>query len=120
MLMLDLFQNWHDQKDYAKGDVIFRERDPADFMYVVVDGEVELYKKDEPLGAELPGGIIGEMALINNSIRSATAKAIVPSRLARIDRDQFREVIVKNPDCALHVMSVLANRLKVANMLLHG
>lgn len=120
MLMLELFGEWRDQVEFAKGEIIFSERDPADAMYVVVKGEVELYKGDEPLGAELPGGIIGEMALISNSIRSATAKAIVPSTLSRINVDQFREVIVKNPDCALHVMSVLANRLKVANMLLHG
>ena len=120
MFMLELFGDWQDQIEYAKGDLIFQERDPADAMYVVIEGEVELFKGDEPLGAERAGGIVGEMALISNSIRSATARVIEPSRLARISRDQFRDVIVKNPDAALHVMAVLANRLKVANMLLHG
>jgi len=87
-------------------------------MFVVTKGEVEVSLKGEPLGAELPGGILGEMAMINAKFRSASATAIRKSRLARISRDQFREVIVKNPDCALHVMAVLANRLRMANMLL--
>lgn len=120
MLMMELFGDWPDQVEYAKGEVIFKEMEPADCMYVVTKGEVEVTLKGEPLGAELPGGIIGEMALINSSARSATAVAIQPSTLARISRDQFREVIIKSPDCALHVMAVLANRLRVANMLLAG
>jgi CRP-like cAMP-binding protein len=120
MLMMELFGDWDDQVEYPKGAVIFREQDPADVMYVVIKGEVEVLLKDEPLGAELPGGIIGEMAMINAKYRSATAIAIRPTTLARINRDQFREMIVKNPDCALHVMAVLANRLRVANMLLAG
>ncbi|NND44401.1 MAG: cyclic nucleotide-binding domain-containing protein [Xanthomonadales bacterium] len=120
MLMMELFGDWPDQVEYEKGDVIFNEQDPADCMYVVTEGEVEVSLKGEPLGAELPGGIIGEMAMINAKYRSATAVAIQPSTLARINREQFREMIIKSPDCALHVMAVLANRLRVANMLLAG
>ena len=120
MLMLEIFSDWPDQVEYPKKAVIFNETEPADVMYVVLKGEVEVVLKGEPLGAELPGGLIGEMALINANYRSATAVAIKKSTLARITKDQFREVIIKNPDCALHVMSVLANRLRVANMLLTG
>lgn len=120
MLMLEIFGDWEDQVEFKKGEVIFHEQDPVDFMYVVTSGEVEVLLNDEPLGAELPGGLIGEMAMINARYRSATAVAIKKSTLARITRDQFREVIVKNPDCALHVMAVLANRLRVANTLLTG
>lgn len=120
MLMMELFGDWPDQVEYKKGEVIFNEQEPADFMYVITRGEVEVTLKGEPLGAELPGGIIGEMAMINDKRRSATAVAIQPSTLARINRDQFREMIIKSPDCALHVMAVLANRLRVANMLLAG
>jgi CRP/FNR family cyclic AMP-dependent transcriptional regulator len=120
MLMLDLFKDWEDKLEFKKGEVVFNETEPADDMYVVLKGEVEVSLKDEPLGAELPGGIIGEMAMINSKYRSATAVAIRRTTLARISRDQFRDVIVKNPDAAFHVMAVLANRLRVANMLLTG
>jgi CRP-like cAMP-binding protein len=120
MLMLELFGDWEDQVEYKKGEVIFHEQEEADVMYVVTEGEVELLLKGEPLGAELPGGLVGEMAMINAKYRSATAVALTKSRLARITRDQFKATIVKNPDCAMHVMAVLANRLRVANMLLAG
>lgn len=120
MLMLEMFGDWEDQVDFKKGEVVFREGEPADNMYVVLQGEVEVLLKGEPLGAELPGGILGEMAMINAKHRSATAVALQKSTLARINREQFRQSIIKNPDCALHVMAVLANRLRIANMLLAG
>ncbi len=120
MQMIELFEDWEDQVEYSKGEVIFREGDMADVMYVLTQGEVEISLRGEPLGAELPGGIIGEMALINAKFRSATATAIRPSTLARIDKDQFRALISANPDFALHLMEVLANRLRVANTLLTG
>jgi CRP/FNR family cyclic AMP-dependent transcriptional regulator len=120
MLMMDLFKDWEDKVEYPKKAVVFNEGDPADVMYVLLKGEVEILLKSEPLGAELPGGIIGEMAMINANFRSATVQTLKKTVLARIDRDQFREMISKNPDFALHIMSVLANRLRVANMLLAG
>jgi CRP-like cAMP-binding protein len=118
MKMIDLFDGWEDQVEYPKGAKIFSEGDPADVMYVVTEGEVEIFLKGEPLGAELPGGLVGEMAMINAKYRSATAVALRPSKLARVSQDQFRDLIRAHPDFAIHVMSVLANRLRVANMLL--
>jgi CRP-like cAMP-binding protein len=120
MLMLDLFSDWEDKVEYKKKSVVFQEQEPADCMFVLLKGEIEILLKGEPLGAELPGGIIGEMAMINANHRSATAVALKNSTLARVNRDQFREMIGRSPDFALHVMAVLANRLRVANMLLAG
>jgi CRP-like cAMP-binding protein len=118
MKMIDLFEDWEDQVEFPKGAEIFREGDPADVMFVVTEGEVEIFLKGEPLGAELPGGLVGEMAMINAKFRSATAVALRPSKLARVNQDQFRDLIRANPDFAIHVMAVLANRLRVANMML--
>ncbi|NIQ94164.1 MAG: cyclic nucleotide-binding domain-containing protein, partial [Desulfuromonadales bacterium] len=91
MKMIELFAGWEDQVEYPKGAHIFSEGDPADVMYVVMQGEVEVFLKGEPLGAELPGGIIGEMAMINAKYRSATAVALRPSTLARVNHQQFRD-----------------------------
>lgn len=120
MNMLEQFQDWEDTVEFARGAVIFRELDPVDYMYVLLEGEVEVSLRGEPLGAELAGGIIGEMAMINESTRSATAKVLIDTRAARIDRDSFREIIVANPDFALHLMQVMANRLRVADQMLAG
>ncbi len=119
MKVLDVFKNWPDVVEVSAGAKIFAELEEGEHMFVVITGEVELTKQGEPLGAELPGGIIGEMAIIGSGapLRSATATALQPSSLARVDRDQFLSLIGENPEFALHVMQVLANRLKVANML---
>lgn len=120
MNMLDFFQNWDDIVEFPKKTEIFRELDSADYMYVVLSGEVEVSLRGEPLGAELEGGIVGEMAMINDSSRSATAKTLSKVRAARVGRDQFREIIRENPDFALHIMSVIANRLRVADQVIVG
>lgn len=120
MNLLDYFRSWNDIVKYPKKTVIFKELDQADYMYVVLGGEVEVTLRGEPLGAELEGGIIGEMAMINDSVRSATATTLTDVKAARVNRDQFKKIIVENPDFALHLMQVIANRLRVADQLIAG
>jgi len=112
MNMVELFHDWKDVVEYPAKTVIFSERDPADFMYVIFSGEIELSLRGEPLGAEAEGGIIGEMAMINAATRSATATTLSKVRLARVDREKFTELVNNNGEFSLHVMSVLANRLR--------
>ena len=116
MNLQELFRDWVDIVEFPKKTVIFSERDPADFMYVVMKGDVELTLLGEPLGMESPGGMIGEMAMIQSmGNRSATATTLTKVELARLNRDQFKELVAENVDFALHIMTVLANRLIVAN-----
>ncbi len=115
MKFLEMFHDWEDSEEYRSGTVIFAERDPADVMYVILSGEIELTLHGEPLGAEGEGGIIGEMAMINAATRSATATTLTKVKLARLDRDQFRAFVDENTEFALHVMAVLANRLRAVN-----
>ena len=115
MRFLEMFSDWDDVEEYRAGTVIFSERDPADVMYIIISGEIELTLHGEPLGAEGEGGIIGEMAMINSATRSATATTLTKVKLARLNRDQFRVFIDENTEFALHVMSVMANRLRAVN-----
>ena len=115
MNLLDLFKDWDDVIQFKANREIFAEGAPADAMYIILKGEVELTLHDEPLGAEGPGGIFGEMALINAATRSATATSLTKVTAVRLDRDEFRDQISENPDFALHVMAVLANRLRAIN-----
>ena len=113
MNLSELFRDWEDRVQCKSGDVIFKEREPADVMYVILDGEIELSLRGEPLGTESTGGLVGEMAMINSSVRTATATT--KTSLARMNRDQFRKLVESNADFSLHIMTVLANRLRVAN-----
>jgi len=116
MNLLELFRDWDDIVEYPKNKVIFSEQDSADYMYVVMSGEIELTLLGEPLGMESPGGVIGEMAMIHSmGNRSATATTLTKVKLARLNLKQFKKLVSENTDFAFHIMSVLANRLIVAN-----
>jgi CRP-like cAMP-binding protein len=115
MKLLEMLRDWEDVVAYRARTVIFSEGDLADVMYVIISGEVELTLHGEPLGCEGQGGIIGEMAMIASATRSATATTLGKVKLARLNREQFRAFVDENSEFALHVMTVLANRLRVAN-----
>ncbi|MBT8059667.1 MAG: cyclic nucleotide-binding domain-containing protein, partial [Gammaproteobacteria bacterium] len=70
--------------------------------------------KEKELATAGPGEIIGEMALINSEIRSATVTARTDCTLAQIDQKSFESLLRYVPDFSMHVMNVLANRLQTA------
>jgi len=115
MKFIDKFRDWKDVEEFRAKTVIFREGDVADMMYVVLSGEIELTLHGEPLGMEGEGGIVGEMAMISGAPRSATATTLTKVKLARLNREQFRELVGTTPDFSLHVMAVLANRLRAVD-----
>ena len=116
MKLIEKFRDWDDKETFRAGKEIFKERTPGDVMYIILSGEVELTLYDEPLGIESEGGMIGEMAMIGaTATRSATATTLTKVKLARLDREQFRVFIHDNTEFALHVMAVLANRLRAVN-----
>ena len=116
MKLHEMFRDWEETEEYKARAVIFTEREPADVMYIVISGDVELTLLDEPLGMESPGGMIGEMAMVApTATRSATATALTKVKLARLNRDQFRAFVGENTEFAFRIMAVLANRLIVAN-----
>ena len=107
-----MFSGWKDVSEYGSGTVIFSEGDPADLMYFIISGEIELTLRGEPLGAESDSGIIGEMTMINSATYGVTATTLTEVTLARLDRDQVRIFIDENTKFALHIMVVMANRLR--------
>ncbi len=81
-------------------------------MYVVLRGEVRIVLgggENENIG---PGGIVGEMSLLDEPIRSASASAITDTRLARIDTALFLRLVRDDPPFSLFVMRTLARRLR--------
>jgi CRP/FNR family transcriptional regulator, cyclic AMP receptor protein len=113
--ILQLFGNWDDTAEFAAGAVIFAERDPADCMYLILAGEVDLTLHGEPLSTEGKGRVIGEMAMLGSKKREGTATARTDVRLARIDHDQFRDTMAMSTEFSLLVMSDLASRLRAVD-----
>lgn len=112
MNFLEIFNDWENKEAFDARSVIFSEKEPADLMYVVLSGEVEMSLHGELLGTETAGGIIGEMAMINSATRNATATARSDVVLACLDKQQFRELIDLSSEFSFHAMATLANRLR--------
>jgi CRP-like cAMP-binding protein len=115
MKALNTLKDWKDVQEYRAGDLIFAEQDPADALYFILSGEVELQLHGEPLGVESAGAMIGETAMLGSESRSGTATARSDVRLARLDAAQLRELMSKDSEFALHVMAGLANRLRAVD-----
>jgi CRP/FNR family transcriptional regulator, cyclic AMP receptor protein len=115
---IDLFRHDRDTIEVPAGVVIFRQGDVGDSMYAVVEGSVEIISHGVTVEVIETGGIVGELALIDNSPRSATAVARTDARLAHINRERFTELVRNHPTFALRVMQVMAARLRHTDELL--
>lgn len=100
---------------YPPGGVIFAAGDPGREMYVVRSGRVDLKLGDTLLESVGPGGILGELALVDPAPRSASAVAGPDCTLARVDQEAFDDLVHRVPGLALEVMRVMARRLRKSN-----
>jgi len=116
---LELLENQDQFIRVPAGTVLFREGEVGDRMFVILEGEVALTINNQPLGTEVDGGIFGEMSLIDETLRSATATAQAECHLAPLDRAAFESLVQKKPQFAIHVMRVLSHRLRLANEILN-
>ncbi len=94
------------------GEKIFLEHETGNEMYVVVSGRIDVLTFGRVLEQVGPGGMFGEMALIDEGPRSAAALAAEASEVVVIDRDLFAALVREEPGFALSIMRVLAARLR--------
>ena len=104
-----------DAQFFKAGSIIFREGDDAHELFVIRKGEVRIQIGNRTI-SELPAdSIFGEMALIDNEPRSATAIAVSDVELVPVSEKQFLFLVSQTPYFALKVMRVLAQRLRATN-----
>lgn len=103
---------------YGRGDIIFREGDPGQVLYLVQSGQVRIYVNGLD-GSETsvilfgrPGDIFGELAVIDGLPRSATAIALDETLLYTISRENFRQHMQRFPQLALNFMKELTHRVR--------
>jgi CRP-like cAMP-binding protein len=94
------------------GQVLFREGEAGEHMYIVRSGELELRAGRRRLEVVGPGGLVGEMALIDPAPRSATAVARGTCSVAAVNADTFDELVRRVPRLALEVMRIMTRRLR--------
>jgi CRP/FNR family transcriptional regulator, cyclic AMP receptor protein len=97
------------------GEVIFKEGDEADQLFAIKSGEIAIQLGNRTLAELSANSIFGEMALIDDAPRSATAIAKTDVELVPISEKQFLFLVSQTPFFALKVMRVLARRLRATN-----
>lgn len=120
MVTTRLFEHASDTQSFATGTPIFREGDLRDFMYAVVEGQVDLTIQGQLVESVGPGGIFGEMALIDKEPRLATAVPKTDARVVAIDEKRFLFLVQQTPNFSLHIMRVLSERLRRMDQLLQS
>jgi CRP/FNR family cyclic AMP-dependent transcriptional regulator len=106
-------------RDFSAGNVLFREGEHGDDMYVIQSGLVQIIKRvggeDRPLATLGRGEFLGEMAILNGKPRTATAVVLEDAKCLVIDAATLEHMIANNAEIALRLVKKLARRLDSAD-----
>jgi CRP/FNR family cyclic AMP-dependent transcriptional regulator len=105
------------RRSFAKHTVILTEGDRSDSLYVILRGKVKVYLNDEQgkeaiINYQGTGEYFGELALIDDSERSASVMTVEKSEFAVISKSAFNAVLEKNPQIAIHLLKDLVGRIR--------
>ena len=112
MDLTELFRFETDILQIGAGEPVFKVGDPGDRMYVLMTGEADIVVGNVVVERAGPGALLGELALVDATPRTATVMAITDCSLLPIDVKRFRFLVQETPNFALHVMKVIAERLR--------
>lgn len=104
-----------DEVTLDEGELLFREGERGDALYLVVEGALRVEQGGRTLATLGTREVVGEMALLDPAPRSATCAATAPARLLRLSADAFAELLVERPEVASGVLRILTRRLRAAS-----
>lgn len=104
------------QMIFEKGEIIYHEADPLEYLYIVHRGRVKIYKlfesgKEQLLRILEPGEFLGELALFTEKVMDSYAEAIEKSEICAIHRDDIQELMKTHPTIPLKILSEFSERL---------
>lgn len=103
--------------NFSSGEMIFRQGERSGAAYLIVDGDVEILRQgpeghDQVLDVLGRGSYFGEMGAIDDQPRSASARARGPVVCMSVEREEFTDMLLRNPQEALDLLKVLFDRLR--------
>lgn len=101
-----------DELEVAEGEDVVRRGEAGDSLYVVAEGKVVVRDGERVIESLGEGEAFGEMALLDPGPRSATVTAAAPTRLLRLSRLPFVDLVLERPEVAVGIMEVLVRRLR--------
>jgi CRP-like cAMP-binding protein len=103
-------------KVYQDGEVIIRQGEVGNCMYVIQEGQVEVLREDNGEEQRLmfleQGEFFGEMAVIERDVRSATVRAKGATRILTVDENHFLRRIHEDPSLAYRIVQTLSSRIR--------
>ncbi|NNB89456.1 cyclic nucleotide-binding domain-containing protein [Corallococcus exiguus] len=99
-------------RDVERGEVIIREGDATDGLYVVLSGEVEVHKGGQRLSTLKEGDLFGEISLLQKTPATATVEATRHTTLLRLPREDFDSLISSHPQVLMLVSDLSDERLR--------
>jgi len=98
---------------------LFKQGDEGDALYIIKKGQVEIYTEPAEEG-DLPkslatitdGGFFGEMALVSDAARNASAKTLVDSEVFILSKEDFKKLLDSNPVLAEQISATVVSRMK--------
>lgn len=103
-------------KLYADGEVVIRQGDVGENMYVIQEGKVRITMSRDGVETQLrvmgKGEFFGEMALFDREVRSATVRADGPARILTVDRHSLLRRIQEDPSLAFRIIETMSGRLR--------
>jgi len=119
---LDRLHAMSETVELPTGAWLMREGEPGDTMFVVLEGELEVTRRDgitdEVLAVRTRGEVIGEMALLQRQARTASVRASSPARLLKIGPDAYDEFLAHKPDASRAIVTTVMQRLRSAESML--
>jgi CRP-like cAMP-binding protein len=104
-------------KAYAAGEVIVREGEVGNCMYVVQEGQVEVFVESDEgelrLDIHGPGAFFGEMAVFDRDVRSATVRALGQARVLTVDKKNLMRRIHQDPALAFRMVETMSKRIRL-------
>ena len=97
---------------FLKGDDIYKTEESSDAMYLVLEGKVKLHRDGEEIILAGEKEVFGTWALFDEELRIVTATAIEDSKLLRIDREDFYDLLADNVDITQGIFKTLAKRMR--------
>lgn len=109
---IEIFKHEKNTEYYSAGETVFHAGDEGHVMYVVQEGQVEVLHNGQVIDMLGPGQTFGEMAIVDQSPRTATVMAKTDCRLVPLDEDKFMYHVHRTPFFALTVLRIVTERLR--------
>jgi CRP-like cAMP-binding protein len=106
-------------KVYKDGETIIKQGEKGNCMYVILEGKVEIIRekdaKEMRLAVAGEGDFIGEMAIFESEVRSATVRALGDVRAITVDKENFIRRVNQDPSIAFRLVKILIQRIREMN-----